>query len=106
LAYVTSSTGAIHCVDVATGKAVWAHDTDQEIWSSPLVADGKVYLTTRNGGLVILTAGRERRLLSAVRLVGAISASPAASDGTLFVAGMRALYAFGSGPEPRNRGKR
>jgi len=106
LAYVASSTGTVHCVDIATGKPVWTHETDQEIWSSPLVADGKVFLTTRNGGLVILAAGRERRPLSAVRLGGAISASPAACDGTLFIVGMRSLYAFGPGTEPRNPGVR
>lgn len=95
LAYVISSNGTVHCVYIATGKAVWTHDTDQEIWSSPLVADGKLYLTTRNGSLIVLAAGRQKRALSSVRIGGAFSASPAASGDTLYVANMRTLYAFG-----------
>ncbi|NLI00822.1 MAG: PQQ-like beta-propeller repeat protein [Chthonomonadales bacterium] len=95
LAYVVSSKGVVHCVDTADGKAIWQHDTRQETWASPILADGKLYVTTRNGGLVILAAGRTKRELCSVRLDGALSASPAASGDTLVVATMRTLYAFG-----------
>ena len=97
LAYVVSSRGVVHCVDMATGRAVWLHDARQEVWSSPVLADGKLFITTRNGGLVILAAGRNKRELCKVRLDGAISASPAVSRNTLYVATMRTLYAFAAG---------
>jgi outer membrane protein assembly factor BamB len=95
LAYVTGSDGTVHCVDIATGRAVWTHATRQEVWGSPALADGKLMVASRNGGLVILAAGRTARELSATRLDGAISASPAVARDTLYVATMRTLYAFG-----------
>ncbi len=95
LAYATSSDGVVHCVDIATGRPVWTHDIHQEVWASPILADGKLFVTTRNGGLVILAAGRAKHELSAIRLDGALSASPAVSKDTLYCATMRTLYAFG-----------
>lgn len=101
LAYVVSSTGTVHCVDAATGRPVWTHETRQEIWASPLVADGKIFLTTRNGGLVILAASRKKQELCSVRLGGSCSASPAASGSTLYAANMRTLFAFGRPAVPK-----
>jgi len=95
LAIVVSSNGTVHCVDTTTGKAVWTCETEPEIWASPLIADGKIYLTSRNGYLVVLAAGRQKRIISSVRLGGSISASPTAVGDTLYVANMRTLFACG-----------
>jgi len=81
-------------VDAETGELVWKHDTGAEIWTSPLVADGKVYVGTRKGELVILAAGREKRVLCTAKLEGAINGTVTAANGTLFIATMKRLYAI------------
>jgi outer membrane protein assembly factor BamB len=94
LIYLADCGRKFHCVDAATGRAVWTHDLVGEVWGSALVADGKVYLGTRKGEFLVFAAGREKRLLSSVQLDSPISATPTAANGTLYVATMSVLYAI------------
>lgn len=94
LVYVADSMRVLHCVDAATGAGVWTQELGGEVWASPLVADGRVYLGTRRGDFWILSAGREKRVLSTVQLDGPISATAVAANGTLYVATMKRLYAL------------
>ncbi|MBU4461370.1 MAG: PQQ-binding-like beta-propeller repeat protein [Verrucomicrobia bacterium] len=93
LVFVADSGRKMHCVDAASGTAVWTHDLQGEVSGSPLVADGKVYVGTQRGVLYAFAASRERRLVGETSLDGAIWGSPAAANGVLYVASMRRLYA-------------
>lgn len=96
LAFVTDCGKTIHCLNIETGQACWTHETEGEIWASPLVADGKVYIGTKRGDFWILAAAREKKVLASVQLGSPISASPVAANGVLYVATMRKLYALRS----------
>lgn len=95
LVYITDCGYLIHCVDRLTGKRVWTQETKGELWASPVVADGKVYVGTRRGDFWVMRAGREKEVLRTVELGAPISATVAAANGTLYVATMDRLYAFG-----------
>ena len=97
LIYLADCGRTFHCVDAATGRAVWTHEINGEVWASPLVADGKVYLGTRSGAYYVFTTGREKRLLSESKLPRPISATTTAANGTLYVATMTQLYAVKNG---------
>ncbi len=97
LVYVADCRGNVHCVDAKTGKACWVHDAGGEIWASTLVADGKVYVGTRRGEFVVLAAGREKRVLSSIRLEDPIHSTCVAANGTLYLATMTRLYALAKG---------
>jgi outer membrane protein assembly factor BamB len=86
LVYIAEYKGDIHCLDAKTGKQLWMHQTNSRIWSSTLVADGKVYCGTEDGELVVLKAGRERQLLGKVEFYTPIYSSPVIANDTLFVA--------------------
>jgi outer membrane protein assembly factor BamB len=92
--YVADCQGKIHCVDAKTGAPYWVHDTESENWASTLVADGKVYMGTRNGVFWILAAGKEKKVISKIELDSPMSASPVVAKGILYVATMRQLYAI------------
>lgn len=94
MAFVCDAGRKIHCVDALTGAPLWTHDTQGEMWSSTLVADGKVYVGNQRGEFIVLAAEREKRLLFSTILDSAISASPAAANGTLYIATQRRLYAL------------
>lgn len=93
LAFVADSMRVLHCVDISSGRALWTHELGGEVWASPLIADGRVYLGTRRGDFWVFAAARDKKVLSTVQLDGPISATAVAADRTLFVATMGRLYA-------------
>jgi outer membrane protein assembly factor BamB len=92
----TADTGTktAHCIETATGKELWQHPVGGEVWSSPLVADGKVYLGTRRGKLFIFAASREKKLLCETTLDASISAAPSAANGVVYITTDETLYAL------------
>jgi outer membrane protein assembly factor BamB len=95
LVYAAGSDGRLHCLDADTGEAYWVHDAGPpfSISSSPLVADGKVYLATDAQMFWVLKAGKELEVISRIRMRDKMSASPVAANGVLYVATWRHLYA-------------
>ena len=94
LVYVADCGGKLHCVDAQTGSPYWVHDAERDIWASTLVADGKVYIGTRRGDFWILAAGKEKQVLSSVRLEAPVISTAVAANGTLYVGTMTRLYAL------------
>jgi outer membrane protein assembly factor BamB len=84
----------LNCVDTASGKELWTHPAGGATWSSPLVADGKVHLGTRNGKLLVLAATRDKKLLGETSFDDPIDATPTAANGVLYVATHTTLYAL------------
>jgi outer membrane protein assembly factor BamB len=97
LVFVGDSGKRIHCMDAETGRPYWTHDVKGEMWSSPLVADGKVYCATRRGEFLVFAADREKKLLGTVDLGSPVSACPVAANGVLYVTTMKTLYAVRAG---------
>lgn len=64
-------------------------------FASPVAADGKLYLASESGQVVIVRAGRAWEVLSVHSFDESVYASPAISeDGYLYIRTARALYAF------------
>jgi outer membrane protein assembly factor BamB len=84
------------CLDIKTGKIVAQNRLDgvTQLYSSPIVAGGKIYLFTRNEGAYVLAADEKMTVL-ARNVLGdttTINASPAASRGDLFIRSQEYLY--------------
>ncbi len=85
LVYVCDVGGRLHCVDAETGQCCWIHETHSTVWGSTLVADRKVYLPTPRG-LVVLAAGKQKKVLSQINVGATIYATPVVANGTLYIA--------------------
>ncbi len=85
-----------------TGKACWTQELKGEVWASPMVADGKVYIGTRKGDFWILAASREKQLLASVDFKKPISATTTAANGVIYIATMNNLYAIQEGARLRD----
>ena len=95
LVYAADAPGYLSCIDVTTGKRIWSHDLQSNIWGSPLVADGKVYLQIGDGDVVIFQAGREKKLLKKNDgLADMAHGTPVAANGVLYITGQKRLYAI------------
>jgi outer membrane protein assembly factor BamB len=85
LLYLCDVAGRLHCIDANTGRCYWVHESNATTWGSSLVADGKVYMPTSKG-LIVLAAGKEKKILSQSNLGSPICATPVAANGTLYLA--------------------
>lgn len=99
LVFIADCGRKMHCVDAATGRACWTQDVQGEVWASPLVADGKVYLGTRSGQFWVFAASREKKVLSTFEFGTPISGTATAANGVLYVATMNRLYALQKGAQ-------
>ena len=83
----------VYCLDRKTGRPHWSHELRGDIWASPYLADGKVYIGSRRGDFWTFAAAREKQILSTIELRSPISATTTAANGVLFVATMTDLFA-------------
>jgi len=60
--------------------------------SSPLFADGHIYVGNRDGATFVIRPGRTFELLATNQLDGQIFATPAAVDAALYLRTDKALY--------------
>jgi outer membrane protein assembly factor BamB len=93
IAFIADCGRKMHAVNAESGQPYWTHDITGEVWASPFVADGKVYLGARNGDFWVFAASKEKEVLSKIPLGSPISASACAANGVLYVATMTHLYA-------------
>jgi outer membrane protein assembly factor BamB len=93
LVFVNDYRRNIHCLDAETGKPYWVHKTRVPNLSSPLVADGKVYVGTKGRKFWVLAANKQKNVLASIDLDSPVIATPVAANETLYVATMERLYA-------------
>jgi outer membrane protein assembly factor BamB len=95
LVYAADAPGFLNCIDAETGKRLWWHDHLSNIWGSPLVADGKVYLQTGEGMVHIFQTGREKKLLAKNDTLPEVAhGTPVVANGVLYITGQSKLYAI------------
>lgn len=96
LLFAADVNGFLYCLDVDTGTEHWTHDTFAGIWSSPIVIDGKVYLGTADGDILVLEASQEKELLFQANMGSSVYSTVVPANGALFVAGRNKLFALAS----------
>ena len=64
------------------------------------MADGKIYVVGRDGTVVILKTGSSYEVISEYELGEQTTASPAISNGRIYIRTSNALYAFGKDARP------
>jgi outer membrane protein assembly factor BamB len=94
IVYVADYRGRVHSLDLETGKPYWVYDTKSHIWSSTLIADGKVYIPNEDGEVVILAAGKEMKKLGTIEFPSPIYSSGVIANGVMYMSTMSHLYAI------------
>jgi outer membrane protein assembly factor BamB len=83
------------CLDAKTGEQVYQNRTHNSRYrASPVYADGKLYLTARDGTITVVAAGREGKALSVNKLPDTTTASPVVSGGRIYLRGFKYLWAI------------
>jgi outer membrane protein assembly factor BamB len=99
--YVVENGGVLYAVDLKSGERVWRKNIGTIQKSSPVLADGKLYVGTENGKFFILKPRADGvDVLDEDMMAGdgppePIVASPAVAHGRIYVTTMQATYAIG-----------
>jgi hypothetical protein len=85
--------GVASCWDVKTGKQYWKERlSGKGHHASAVAADGRIYLTADDGVTFVLSATEQFEVLSKNPLGDRVFASPAFSNGEIFIHSSKALW--------------
>jgi outer membrane protein assembly factor BamB len=94
--YVGDDRGILTCYKAKSGTQIYRKRLSQGAFSaSPVAADGKIYFTGEDGDIHVVKAGRKFEVLASNPMGEACLATPAISDGMLFVRTSKHLYGIG-----------
>jgi len=101
LVYMADFSGFLHCLDARTGKPYWVHDMLAAMWSSTLVVDGHIYLGDEDGDVVMLQAGKEKKLLFETNMGSSVYSTGVPANGVLYLATRNQLFALADGAQSK-----
>ena len=93
--YMASDVGAVTAIDAASGRRIWQQRVDGIFSASPVAGDGKIYFVSETGETIVVKAGRQPEILARNDLGERLIASPAISNGQLFIRSDGQLFAIG-----------
>ncbi len=92
LIFMINDGGVATCVEATTGKEVWSERIGGNFSSSPIIADGKIFLFNEEGKATVIAASREFKKLAENKLDSGFMASPAVTGNALILRTKTDLY--------------
>jgi outer membrane protein assembly factor BamB len=101
--YVVNDRGIVHCLDLKTGAVIYGPQRLRPgtYSASPVLAEGRIYVTSEDGVTSVFAAGPRFELVSENAVDEYTLSSVAVSGGQIFLRTEKHLYAIGG----KNQGK-
>ncbi|HEX6316705.1 MAG TPA: PQQ-binding-like beta-propeller repeat protein, partial [Gemmatimonadaceae bacterium] len=99
LLYVLANNGVLDAYELATGREIYRQRlplVGSGFSASPVAADGKIYLSNEDGEMLVVRAGRTFEHVATNSMRELLMATPALSNGVMYVRGASSLFAIGS----------
>ena len=95
--YTLSNSGQLICYNAGTGEIKYKETIKGggAFSASPVAADGKIYCTSEEKGVFVIRAAAEYELITCNPMGEICMATPAISDGFIFIRGQHHLFCFG-----------
>jgi outer membrane protein assembly factor BamB len=96
--YVLANNGVFDAYDLTTGQEIYRQRLEpvgSGFSASPVAADRRIYLSSEDGEILVVGAGREFRQIAANAMGELVMATPALSDGVMYVRSSSSLFAIG-----------
>lgn len=103
--YVVKNGGILTSFEAATGKVIKTARLAGALGgysSSPVAAEGHIFLASEEGKISVLRAGGEWEVIQVNDLDEPMFATPALSEGQIYLRTGNALYRFGTAARPHN----
>jgi outer membrane protein assembly factor BamB len=95
LLFMVSDDGIARCLDAKSGHLEWKERLKGKYKASPIAADGRIFFLNTEGLTTVVSASPRFDKLVENQLDDETIASPAVSDGKIFIRGRKALYCVG-----------
>jgi len=82
----------VSCLDAATGQEIWRERLGHGFSASPIIADGKLYVAKEEGDTSVVELGEQPKILANNDLKEPLLATPAISNGAIFLRTEKHLY--------------
>lgn len=103
--YTCSNQGIVACYDAISGEQVFRKrlnvDGAKSFVASPVAGDGKIYLTSEEGRVIVLRAGNTLDIIAVNDLGTHVLATPAISQGKLYFRGESEMISIELSRPPR-----
>ena len=95
--YTVNDRGVMFCLDAKTGKEIYGRQRLRPATysGSPVLADGKIYITNEDGLTSVIKAGPVFQILAENDVDDYTLSSPAVSDGQIFIRTAKFLFCIG-----------
>jgi outer membrane protein assembly factor BamB len=96
--YTCANNGILTCWDAKNGEVKYKKRLGHMgggYSASPVAADGRIYFPSEDGEVFVVRAGAEYELLATNPMGEVIMATPAISDGIIYVRTLKAIYGIG-----------
>jgi outer membrane protein assembly factor BamB len=97
LVYVLANNGVLDAYEPTTGKEIYRQRlplVGSGFSASPVAADGKIYLSNEDGEMLVVEAGASFKHVATNSIGEMLMATPALSDGAMYVRGVSTLFAI------------
>jgi outer membrane protein assembly factor BamB len=98
LLYVIGNAGIFDAYEAVTGEEIYRERIPHQgsgFSASPVASDGRIYLSSEDGDMFIVEAGRKFRVAGRNRMGEPLMATPALAGASMYVRGERHLFAIG-----------
>ena len=95
LIFMATDVGGVTVVDAKTGERVWQQRIDGIFTASPVAADGKIYFASETGETIVVRSARTPEVIARNDIGQRLMASPAISNGQIFLRTDDQLFAIG-----------
>jgi len=92
--FSTMTNGLVYCIDAASGNILWKENLGKQ-YSSAVVANGLVYIPNDMGVITVIKPGVTFEAVARNSIGETMSASPAISNGKIYLRGARHLFCIG-----------
>ena len=97
IVYVLGNDGVFDTYELLTGREIFRQRLEHRgsgFSSSPVAADGRIYLSSEDGDIFVVRSGREFQQISKNPMGEPLMSTPALAGGTMYVRGERHLFAI------------
>ena len=105
--YVLENNGVFDAYTLRTGDEIYRQrlpSVGNGFSAPPVAADGKIYLSNEDGEILVVSAGPTFTHIATNSMGELLMATPALSDGVMYVRTVRSLFAVGQ-KTPGTRGR-